>query len=259
MAEWHAADISFDALSNSGPSPSVIVHCAGSGSVGYSLSHPFQDFLRGTSTIAATLEYARLHAPEARIVYLSSAAVYGHVGDRSIREETSLNPVSPYGVHKMMGESLCQMYGAHYGVHSTVLRLFSVYGGGLRKQLLWDACAKALRGESEFAGTGDETRDWLDVVDAAELIFLAVKQASRLCPIANGGAGEAPPIRAVLEELFQCLGVNRPPHFSGVVRSGDPKHYRADITVAKRWGWVPKVSWREGVRAYAEWFRNSAL
>jgi UDP-glucose 4-epimerase len=258
VTEWRAADISFDALANSGPPPDAIVHCAGSGSVGYSLTHPFQDFSRSAATIAATLEYARLHAPRTRVVFLSSAAVYGQVDEGIINENTTLNPISPYGIHKVMGESLCQMYGLHYGISSSVLRLFSMYGRGLRKQLLWDACTKASRGEAEFAGTGDETRDWLDMVDAAELIFLAVKQASPLCPIANGGTGEAPRIRAVLEELFLRLGVQGAPHFTGVVRSGDPKHYRAGISVAKRWGWVPKVSWREGIRAYAEWFRNSA-
>ena len=258
LAEWHAADISFDAFSNSGSSPNAIVHCAGSGSVGYSLTHPFQDFHRSTTTIAATLEYARLHAPEARVVYLSSAAVYGQAGDESIREETSLKPVSPYGVHKLMGESLCRMYGDHYGVHSAVVRLFSVYGGGLRKQLLWDACTKASRGDVEFFGTGDETRDWLDVVDAAELVLAAVEHASPRRPVANGGTGEAPAVCAVLEELFLGLGIQSQPRFTGAVRGGDPNHYRADISVARRWGWVPKVSWREGIRAYAEWFRNSA-
>src|SRR2546425_11747274 len=69
VSEWHAADISFDSLATSGPSPDIIIHCAGSGSVGYSLTHPFQDFQRSAGTIAATLEYMRLRAPEARLLY----------------------------------------------------------------------------------------------------------------------------------------------------------------------------------------------
>jgi len=258
VAEWHGADISFDVLSNSGPPPNAIVHCAGSGLVGYSFTHPFQDFQRGTATIAATLEYVRLHAPESRVVFLSSAAVYGQVGGGSIPEETSLKPVSPYGVHKMMGESLCRMYADQYRIHSTVLRLFSVYGPGLRKQLLWDACTKGLHGNFEFAGTGNETRDWLNVEDAAELVLAAVEHASPRCPIANGGTGEAPAISAVLEELFLGLGIKSKPRFSGAVRAGDPVHYRADVSVARRWGWMAKIGWREGLRAYAEWFRNNA-
>lgn len=258
LTEWHAADISFDALSNSGSPPQAIVHCAGSGSVGYSLTHPFQDFHRSAASIAATLEYVRLRAAEARVVFLSSAAVYGQVGEGSISVETLLKPVSPYGVHKMMGESLCRVYANHYGVHSAILRLFSVYGCGLRKQLLWDACTKVSRGEVEFAGTGRETRDWLNVEDAAELVLAAVEHAAPTCPVVNGGTGEAPVISAVLDELFLDLGVKANPRFNGVVRKGDPIHYKADISVARRWGWEPKIGWREGLRAYADWFRKSA-
>lgn len=258
LMEWHAADISFDALCNSGSPPQVIVHCAGSGSVGYSLTHPYQDFHRSTATIAATLEYARLRATKARVIFLSSAAVYGQVGEESISVEKPLKPVSPYGLHKMMGEALCRVYADHYGVHSAVLRLFSVYGAGLRKQLLWDACTKASRGDAEFAGSGNETRDWVNIEDVAQLVLAAVEHASPICPVANGGTGEAPPISAVLEELFFVLGVKPRPRFNGAVREGDPVHYRADISVARRWGWAAKIGWREGIRAYADWFLKTA-
>jgi UDP-glucose 4-epimerase len=258
LTEWHAADISFDVLSNFGPSTDVIVHCAGSGSVGYSLTHPFQDFQRSAGSVAATLEYIRLQAPNARLIYLSSAAVYGQVEDRAIREETALNPLSPYGVHKMIGEMLCRTYGIHYAVSSAVVRFFSIYGCGLRKQLLWDACNKVSGGNFMFAGTGGETRDWLDVRDAADLIYCAAEYASHDCPVVNGGTGESASIQAVLEELFLSLGLQVKPIFSGVARQGDPLNYRADISVALQWGWLAKIRWREGVRAYAEWFRNSA-
>lgn len=258
FAEWHGADISFDALSNVGAVPDAIVHCAGSGSVGYSLRHPFQDFHRSAGTVAATLEYMRLRAPEARLVYLSSAAVYGHAGEAPISEDASLTPLSPYGFHKAIGESLCRMYGAQYKVSSVIVRLFSVYGRGLQKQLLWDACCKALAGNHSFDGTGDETRDWLNVQDVADLIYTAVEYAPLDSPVVNGGTGEAPTIRAVLQELFAALEIQAAPTFSGMSRHGDPKHYRADVSVTQKWGWKPKVGWRDGIRAYAEWFRSRA-
>ena len=237
LTEWHAADISFDALSSLGPSPDVIVHCAGSGSVGYSLTHPFQDFQRSAGTVAATLEYMRLRAPNARLIYLSSAAVYGQVDDRAILEHTPLNPLSPYGVHKTVGETLCRTYGVYFAVSSAVIRFFSVYGCGLRKQLIWDACNKVSGGDFVFAGTGGETRDWLDVRDAADLIYHAVEYASPDRPVVNGGTGVSPSIRAVLEELFLGLGIQEKLMFSGIVRAGDPMHYKADVSAARRWGW----------------------
>lgn len=259
VSEWHAADISFDSLANSGPSPDIIIHCAGSGSVGHSLTYPLQDFQRSAGTIAATLEYMRLRAPEARLVYISSAAVYGRqAGETVISEQAPLEPMSPYGLHKVIGESLCRMYGDQYGLSSAVVRFFSVYGCGLRKQLLWDACVKTLRGDIEFAGTGDETRDWLHVSDAAELVFRTVERASPHRPVANGGTGEAVPTHAVIDELFRSLGIRSKPTFSGVVKVGDPKHYQADISTALQLGWLPKVGWREGIRLYAEWFKSNA-
>ena len=259
IAEWHASDVTFDALSNIGFVPDAIVHCAGSGSVGYTLIHPFQDFSRSTGTIAATLEYMRLQAPHARLVYLSSAAVYGHAGDGPIREDTPLAPLSPYGLHKVMGESLCRMYGTQYNLPSMIVRLFSVYGCGLHKQLLWDACCKARAGNHVFDGTGDETRDWLEVQDAAELIYKAIDHASSGSPVVNGGTGVAPSTSAVLAELFCALEIQTAPSFSGMTRHGDPKHYQADVATASQWGWQPKVGWREGVREYAEWFKSAGL
>lgn len=256
LAEWHAADISFDALSTVGTVPDAIVHCAGSGSVGYSLQHPFQDFHRSAGTVAATLEYIRLRAPHARLVYLSSAAIYGYAGDAPIREDASPAPLSPYGFHKMMGETLCRMYGTQYNVSSAIVRLFSVYGCGLQKQLLWDACHKALAENYSFNGTGDETRDWLHVEDAADLIHRAVDHSSVDSLPVNGGTGESPPICAVLRELFAALHIEAMPTFSGMSRHGDPKHYRADVSVTHQWGWKPHVAWRDGIRAYAEWFKS---
>jgi len=256
IEDWQAADISFDALSTCEPTPEAIIHCAGSGSVGYSLTNPYQDFHRSTGTVAEVLEYVRLRAPAARLVLLSSAAVYGHGGIQAVREDAPLHPVSPYGIHKLFGESLCRLYGAQYGVASTVVRLFSVYGTGLRKQLLWDACSKAESGDIVFSGTGDETRDWLNVSDAAELLFTAVEYASPRCPTVNGGTGDSPTIRAVLGALFQRLGIGVAPRFSGIARAGDPLYYRADVSAARRWGWLAKVGWSEGIRSYAEWFKT---
>ena len=254
--EWHAADLTFDALVNACAAPDAIIHCAGSGAVGYSLSHPFQDFHRSCASVAAALEYARLRSKPAPVVYLSSAAVYGQASALPTREDAPIAPASPYGFHKSLGETLCRMYGAHYGVPTAIVRLFSVYGTGLRKQLLWDACGKAKRGDLEFGGTGEETRDWLHVEDAAELICHMLHEAAPSCPVANGGTGEAPTVRAVLTALLRQLGVSHDPRFSGIGRPGDPKHFQADISTARGSGWTPRIDWRSGVAAYAHWYQS---
>jgi len=259
IAEWHSAEIVPETLITYAGEPDMIVHCAGSGSVGFSMTHPYQDFQRTVATTLAVLEYARLYAPRARIAYPSSAGVYGAVQKLPIAESDALNPASPYGVHKRLAEELCASYAQHFGIAVAVVRLFSVYGAGLRKQLLWDAAQKIAAGENRFFGTGAEIRDWLHVEDAASLLIAAAAHASQACPVVNGGAGAGVTVREILTELYACFGRGDAPQFSGEARSGDPLGYVADIARARQWGWQPLVDWKQGVREYTGWFKGGAL
>ncbi|MGH8758051.1 MAG: hypothetical protein ACREVW_00825, partial [Burkholderiales bacterium] len=86
----------------------------------------------------------------------------------------------------------------------------------------------------------------------------AGSRAGRDCPVVNGGTGQSVPVHELLTHLFRLLGRNDEPIFSGGGRSGDPKHYLADIQAAQRWGWSPRMGWRDGVRQYLDWFRQGA-
>lgn len=258
LDEWHPGDVTIETLRQATViPPDVIIHCAGGSSVGLSLSEPLQDFQRTVGTTLQVLEYIRVFAPGASLIYPSSAGVYGLADHMPIAETDSLNPVSPYGVHKKMAEELCRSYGAHYGIRSAIVRLFSVYGIGLRKQLLWDTCQKLRRGELTFWGTGEETRDWLYVKDAADLLWVAGRHTSRACPVVNGGTGSGIPIREIVKEIFSCFERDDTPVFLGQSRPGDPVHYEADIRLAMAWGWKPSMSLREGIREYVTWFRRN--
>jgi UDP-glucose 4-epimerase len=259
LTHWHAADLSLDALTAHGGEPDLVVHCAGSGSVAYSFAQPHQDFLRSVASTSAVLEYLRLHRPSARLALPSSAAVYGVARHLPIDVDAPVLPVSPYGVHKAMAESLCRSAAAHAGAQITIVRLFSVYGIGLRKQLLWDACTKLTSaGTAEFGGSGDETRDWLHVEDAAELLVLAALHASADCPVVNGGNGIAVSTREVIEALAQALGSQAAIAFNGRGRAGDPQHYRAAVPGVMPFGWAPRHGWQEGLRSYADWYTAGA-
>lgn len=259
IAEWHATDVTLDTLLTYAGVPDVIVHCAGSGAVGYSMTHPYQDFQRTVLSTMAVLEFVRQHSPRTRIVYPSSAGVYGVATVLPINESASLMPASPYGTHKKIAEELCQSYARNFDISIAIVRLFSVYGPGLCKQLLWDACVKIAQGENVFFGTGRETRDWLHIDDASSLLYLAQERATVACPIANGGTGVEVSVFDVLTELFREFGRRDIPLFSGATRSGDPINYLADIERARSWGWGPQISWRKGVCQYAAWFKNGAL
>lgn len=258
IADWHVADITLETLITYAGEPEAIVHCAGSGSVGFSMTHPYQDFQRTVATTLAVLEYARLYAPRAKIAYPSSAGVYGVVQKLPIAESDPLSPASPYGVHKCLAEDLCESYARHFDISVAAVRLFSVYGAGLRKQLLWDASQKIMGGNNSFFGTGEEIRDWLHVEDAASLLIIAAGHASTGCPMVNGGSGVGVTVREVLTGLFACFESAEIPKFSGEVRSGDPVGYVADISRARQWGWQPSIVLQDGLSAYTAWFKGGA-
>jgi UDP-glucose 4-epimerase len=258
LSNWHRADVTLDALLEYAGTPSVTVHCAGGGSVSYAISDPLADFNKTVGSTAHLLEYIRRFAPSCRVVYPSSASVYGTVEKLPIHEDCRIAPISQYGVHKMMAEQMVVSYGRQFNISAAIVRFFSVYGAGLRKQLLWDACLKFANHDSIFMGTGNEIRDWLHVEDAAELLFAASKQAGPECPIVNGGSGEGISVRDVLVHLSTCFGMADPPAFSGALRTGDPSRFIADIEGAKQWGWSPSRDWKEAMEEYVAWWMKDA-
>jgi len=259
LTEWYRSGVTLEALERCAGKPWAIIHCAGGGSVAYSIEHPLADFKRTVETTAHVLEYVRTIAPSCRIVYPSSASVYGAVATIPIREDCHTAPISQYGVHKLMAEQMVSSYARQFEMSAAIVRLFSVYGCGLRKQLLWDACRKFASHDNDFMGTGDEVRDWLHVEDAAELLMAASEHVSIECPIVNGGSGKGTTVREVLVHLSNCLvQENEPPRFSGAPRTGDPSRYVADIEGSKAWDWQPKLPWQQGVADYAAWWKGNS-
>lgn len=259
IKEWHTTDITIDSLLNYAGEPDVIVHCAGSGSVGFSIDHPLQDFERTAQTTQYILEFVRVYSPKTKIVYPSSAAVYGAVNQIPTPEDSLLNPISPYGVHKKITEELCRLYAKQYNLSVAIIRLFSIYGAGLRKQLLWDACNKLEINDTFFFGTGLETRDWVHVDDVASLLYLAHEKANSTCPIVNGGSGAGILIKDVLSTVFSLFNRKDKPRFIGTKDIGNPMHYQADIQRIGAWGWKPKVNFHQGIEEYVRWYQEGVI
>lgn len=252
---WLDASISLSSLMTLDQRFDLVVHCGGNGSVGYSLEHPLQDFEKTVQGSIELLDYLRLTKSAARLVYPSSAGVYGAKDDAPICTGDATNPISPYGYHKRIVEQLMESYSRSYGIEIGIIRFFSIYGAGLTKQLLWDAGSKLLAGAggaATFWGTGEETRDWISSADAAELV-LAVAVSDEKFLVVNGGAGQRVTVRQTLELLKKALGVNTKILFNGVVREGDPRFYHADISQARALGWAPATSLEQGIGAYAAW------
>lgn len=259
LSEWHPCNITMESLTTYVQQPDVVVHCAGSGSVGYSLTHPMQDFERTVSTSLTVLEFLRLHSPKTVFIYPSSAAVYGNVDVLPIAESTPLNPVSPYGIHKKIAEELILSYSQHFSLRVAISRFFSLYGPGLRKQLLWDACRKIEGGDFDFYGTGYEVRDWLHVQDAARLLLILSSHTSSDAVIVNGGTGTGTTVNEVITRIIRKMDRQVSHQFSQIQKPGDPSGYIAEIGKVRRYGWTPEISLENGIDEYIRWYRSGAL
>ena len=256
--EWLDAEVNLPSLMTLRGPFELVAHCAGNGSVGYSVAHPLQDFHKTVVSTADLLEFMRLSGSRATLVYPSSAGVYGARADEPIREADDLHPISPYGFHKKMVEELLASYSTVFGIRIAVVRLFSVYGPGLTKQLLWDAGMRlraSRGGPATFWGTGDETRDWIECDDAARLLVAAADNPGSYS-VFNGANGNRVTVRETLEMLRAALDVDVAIEFNGSVREGDPRFYHADIARASSLGWRPSVSLAEGIESYARWLNR---
>jgi UDP-glucose 4-epimerase len=261
LAAWSNSEINAEALgrlANEAGAPDLIFHLAGGSAVGASLNAPFEDFTRTTGTTARLLEWLRMHSPRSKLVVASSAAVYGDTGGVPAQESRGAAPVSPYGYHKLMMEQLCHEYSRVFGLQTAVLRMFSVYGEGLRKQLLWDCSVKLMQdAESiELGGTGEELRDWVHVDDAAAMMHRVAELASVDCPIFNGGSGVAVRVRDIVTLLSESLNRSVRVRFSGISRRGDPMVLVADAARLTSVGVSCRVPINLGVRRYADWFKT---
>ncbi len=238
--------------------PDVVFHLAGGSSVGPSLLAPEEDFRRSVVSSAELLEWSRLEAPEARLVLASSAAVYGAGHDRAIRESDATAPYSPYGYHKRMAEELFESYGKNFGLNVAIVRLFSVYGPELRKQLLWDVCGRLASDATCLAlgGAGTEMRDWLHITDAVALLQAALARSSPEGFVVNGGTGISVSVRDIAERLCAGWSENTQLKFSGTQRRGDPQYLVADVARSELIGFKPMVTWQAGVTDYVAWFKR---
>ena len=260
LKQWILSDVSIDSLKVIEDNIDLIVHCAGSASVPLSVSDPYLDYQSNVRTTLEVLEYVRTCSPYTKIVLPSSVAVHGEVKQLPIMETDPLKPISPYGVHKKIAEDLCLSYARNFSLSVSIVRLFSVYGPGLRRQILWDACNKANKhDDSAFYGTGNETRDFIHVEDAAELLYLTGEYAVPDGLIVNGGTGVSTAIGDLISEIYLTMNYEVKPDFSMKVKVGDPVHYQADISRARSLGWTPKRDIHQGIRDYVNWFRELNL
>lgn len=256
VLEWCEAALPSDRLAHSLAywQPCALVHAAGPASVPASLHDPWSDFDGNVSVFFHVLDSVRRHAPECRVILLSSAAVYGNPLVLPVGENAPVRPISPYGFHKRLCEQLAEEFHVLYGLRVCSARIFSAYGPGLRRQVLWDICQKALHQPFiQLLGTGQETRDFIHAQDIAGAIALLLRDADFDEPVYNLATGEETTIAELATILCSALGVSKEINFTGTLRQGDPSRWCADTSRLRALDFQPGISIGEGALRYARW------
>jgi len=238
-----------------------IFHLAANPRVSYSVEHPVET---NDTNVSKTLKL--IHACVGnvkRFVFASTSAAYGNTRVLPVKEDTALEPESPYGLQKVLIEQYLRLYWKMYQFDSACLRFFNVFGpnqlGGSAYSTAISSWLTAIKsgGEMRSDGDGTQTRDMCyvdNVVDA--MIRAALTEDSLRGEAFNVACGQSVSNNQILEKLKSAY-----PHatsYSAPSRVGDVKDTLADITKIKEaLGYVPLIDFWEGLNSTIDWYENN--
>ena len=204
------------------------------------------------------LDALQAHGGEKRMIFASSSSVYGDGVSMSSTESDVPRPHSPYGVTKLAAEQLCAAYGANFGVHTVLLRYFTVYGPRQRPDMGIHRLIEAALRSVPFPrfGDGSHVRSFTfveDVVDGTIAAASADVAPGSVINIAGGESTTISQLITLVEELTgRVIDVDRRP-----AQPGDVHRTDGQIERAARWlGWRPRIGLRAGVAQQVSWHRR---
>jgi UDP-glucose 4-epimerase len=237
----------------------AIFHLAASVGNARSIADPIQDSEINVLGTLRVLEAAR-HNGVRKVVFSSSAGIFGELKTLPIREDHPVEPDSPYGASKLGAEKLCLAYAKLHPLECVCLRYFNVYGVNQR----YDAYGNVIpifahkmfhdRPLTIF-GDGEQTRDFVNVGDVARANYQAA-MARGVSGAFNIASGTRITINRLVELMAAASGI-APRVVHGPPRPGDVRHSLADVSAAhKAFGYVPQVGFEEGLREYTLWAKD---
>lgn len=216
-----------------GFAPDVVVHAAGSASVGYSFQEPREDFLMAVETWVSLLDAVRKGEGNPLVIFPSSASVYGNPTRLPVSEGAVLRPISPYGFHKVICEQLAQEYTHCFGLNVVAARLFSTIGPYQQRLLVWELFHQAIDDNPYLTiqGTGTETRDFLHIDDICRYVLGIAEREPKGFWAVNVASGESTSVRRMAEIVTHLVGIRKAIVTLNKELPGDPKHWQADTTL----------------------------
>jgi UDP-glucuronate 4-epimerase len=237
-----------------------VVHLAARAGVRPSLEQPllYEDVnIKGTMNL---LELARRH-DVAQVIFASSSSVYGANTKVPFSERDCINrTVSPYAATKYACELMCYTYHHLYGVPTTCLRFFTVYGPRQRPEMAIQKFAAAIHAGSTipFFGDGSTARDYTYIDDIIQGVLASIDNPYAF-EVFNLGESTTVSLKELLETLEEVTG-KRAQVQPMPLQPGDVEITYADISKARRLlGYNPKTSLVEGLKVFNTWFLNRSI
>ena len=243
-AHFVKADILNQKKLNSLEKADLIYHLAAQVVVPYSMENPIEDFETNARGTLNVLEKAR--KDDAKLVFASSAAVYGNTTKLPTPESYGYDPASCYGLSKVVGEQYCNMYSKQYGLDINIVRFANVYGPRCHG-VIQDFLDKISRNPEklEIIGTGQQSRDFVHVSDVVEALTLVTTSEKALGKTFNIGFGKTTKIIDLAKIILKILGLSNKTAITttNVPWHGDIKIIWFDITkIKKELKWTPKIT-----------------
>lgn len=238
-----------------------VVHLAAQVSVPRSIEDPRLSYRVNVDGTQNILDSARL-AGTKRVVFAASSAAYGDHTELPLREDLMPRPLSPYASGKLAGEHLMRVWAECYGMHTTSLRFFNVFGPRQADDSPYTGViaifAKALieGRQPTIFGDGSQTRDFTFVSNVIDAICAALEGDSPAGSVINVGGGDRISLIELYRAMGELLGCAIDPAF-GPARAGDVLHSQADPTRAHQLlGWTSRVPWAQGLETTLDWYRR---
>jgi nucleoside-diphosphate-sugar epimerase len=257
-----ASVLDTDALGSAMSGVDIVFHLAAMVGVQESMDNPRGCIETNTIGTFNVLEVAA-EAGVRKLVFASSAAIYGDDPPVPTPESAPPRPKSPYAMTKLDGEHLCEMFLREKRLKTAALRFFNVFGPGQDPDgpyaaavptFLWRAmCGEAVT----IFGDGEQTRDFVYVKDiVSSLLFIAEK--SELTGAYNCGYGHQTTINEIAHQILELTqSPSRLIHLPA--RLGDVRHSRASTEKLRASGWRPVSGLEEGLRETVEAYRQESL
>lgn len=240
----------------------VAFHLAASVGNVRSIEHPIEDSEINVIGTLRVLEAARHHSVR-KVVFSSSAGIFGELKTLPIREDHQVEPDSPYGASKLGAEKLCLAYAKLYPLECVCLRYFNVYGVNQRYDAYGNVIPifahRALRGQPlVIFGDGEQTRDFVNVRDVAMANYRAAMApgVSGVFNIASGTQVTINRLASLLSEAGRLDVIIE----HAATRQGDVRHSLADISAARHaFRFEPAVTLDAGLPEYMGWARGAMV